>query len=50
MKIGSQITVGFIANIKTENANKKARFLFPDKISFRIIKENKIAGKSGLGD
>jgi hypothetical protein len=50
MKTGSQIMVGFIANVKTENANKNEKFLFPDKISFKIMSEKVMTGKSGLGD
>ena len=50
MKIGNQMTVGFMAKVNTENANRKERFLFPDKISFKIIREKTITGKSGLGD
>lgn len=50
MKIGSQMTVGFMAKVKTEKANRKEIFLFPDKISFKIINEKTITGKSGLGD
>lgn len=42
--------VGFMANTKTENANTEAVDLFLFNISFKIIKENMITGKSGLGD
>ncbi len=37
--IGNQIMVGFIAKTKTEKAKSKLMFLFPDIISFKIIKE-----------
>jgi hypothetical protein len=48
--IGNQIMVGFIAKTKTEKAKSKLMFLFPDIISFKIIKEKIITGRSGLGD
>ena len=42
--------VGLMAKTKIEIANSKEAFLFDVKISFKIIKEKTIAGKSGLGD
>ncbi len=45
--IGNQIMVGFIAKTKTEKAKSKLMFLFPDIISFKIIKEKIMTGRSG---
>ena len=42
--------VGLMAKTNMENANSKEAFLLDFKISFKIIKEKTIAGKSGLGD
>ena len=42
--------VGFMANTKTESANKTAEFLFELKTSFKMINEKTIIGKSGDGD
>ena len=42
--------VGFMAKTKTESANKNPAFLFDEKTSFKIIKENTITGKSAEGD
>jgi len=42
--------VGLIENAKTDKANKNDMALFPMKISFKIIKESTMTGKSGLGD
>ena len=39
-----------ILKTKTEKAKSRAKSLFLVKISFKIIKEKTIAGKSGLGD
>lgn len=49
-KTGTQIIVGFMAKTKTEKAKIIDAVLFPDKISFNIIREKIITGKSGLGD
>ena len=35
---------------KTENAKSSLAFWFPLRISFKIMRESAIAGKSGLGD
>ena len=42
--------VGFMAKTKTEKAKSNLKFRFPLMISFKIIKDSTIAGKSGLGD
>jgi hypothetical protein len=34
----------------TEKAKSNLKFVFPLTISFKIIRDNAIAGKSGLGD
>ncbi|BAP33263.1 uncharacterized protein CHSO_4226 [Chryseobacterium sp. StRB126] len=47
---GSQIMVGFMVKTKAEKAKSRLMFLFPDIISFKIIKEKIITGRSGLGD
>ena len=47
---GNHIKVGFMANTKTERANKNPAFLLDAKTSFKIIKEITIAGKSDEGD
>jgi hypothetical protein len=50
VSMGSQIMVGFMAKIKMENAKRSVVFLFPAVISFKIIKERAMTGRSGLGD
>nr|WP_263602322.1 hypothetical protein [Chryseobacterium sp. PET-29] len=49
-RIGSHTMVGFIMKTKDEKTNKELAEVFPFIISFKIIKENTITGKSGLGD
>lgn len=49
-RIGSHIMVGFIMKTNDEKTNNETAELFPFIISFKIIKENTITGKSGLGD
>jgi hypothetical protein len=39
-----------MAKTKTEKANRREVFLFSFTISFKIINEKMITGKSGLGD
>ena len=48
--MGSHIMVGFMVKTKTEKAKRTAVFLFWIKISFKMISEKIITGKSGLGD
>ncbi len=47
---GSHIMVGFMAKTNTENAKRKVVFFCPVIISFKIINEKIITGRSGLGD
>ena len=48
--MGTQIIVGFRAKMKMEKASNFPVFLLEVKISFKMIKEKTITGKSGLGD
>jgi predicted RNA-binding protein with EMAP domain len=48
--IGSHIMVGFTAKTNIENAKRSVVFLLPMAISFKIISEKIITGRSGLGD
>ena len=49
-KSGSQIIVGFMVKTNTEEAKSNLKFIFPLTTSFKTIRDNAIAGKSGLGD
>jgi hypothetical protein len=42
--------VGFMAKTNIERAKSNVTFLLDFKTSFKIIRENTIAGESGLGD
>jgi hypothetical protein len=48
--VASQIIVGFMVKTNTEKAKSNLKFVFPLTTSFKTIRDNAIAGKSGLGD